>query len=125
MGAADLAVPNNFTEMFICRFRFKSAFYNTSFERKKRRAILSLRGFKVSAWQSARTSCSVSFVDGTKIEADVNKYSFVWKKSTDKYEARLDAKLEKLLPELSSKHGVIAANPNALLVCEQLNHLKS
>ena len=27
------------------------------------------------------------FVDGTKIEANANKYSFVWKKSTNKYEA--------------------------------------
>ena len=26
------------------------------------------------------------FVDGTKIEANANKYSFVWKKSTTKYE---------------------------------------
>ena len=29
------------------------------------------------------------FVDGTKIEANANKYSFVWKKSTTKYEIRL------------------------------------
>ena len=55
------------------------------------------------------------FVDGTKIEANANKYSFVWKKSTNKYEARLDTKLEKLLPELCSKHGVVAIDPNALL----------
>ena len=55
------------------------------------------------------------FVDGTKIEANANKYSFVWKKSTNKYEARLDAKLEKLLPELSSKYGVVASDPRVLL----------
>lgn len=36
------------------------------------------------------------FVDGTKIEANANKYSFVWKKSTNKYEARLLDRLEKL-----------------------------
>ncbi len=48
------------------------------------------------------------FVDGTKIEANANKYSFVWKKSTNKYEARLDEKTEELLPELCSKYGVIA-----------------
>ena len=29
------------------------------------------------------------FVDGTKIEANANKYSFVWRKTTNKYEARL------------------------------------
>ena len=55
------------------------------------------------------------FVDGTKIEANANKYSFVWKKSTNKYEARLDAKLEKLLSELSSKHGVVASDPYVFL----------
>ena len=58
------------------------------------------------------------FVDGTKIEANANKYSFVWKKSTNKYEARLDEKTEKLLPVLCEKHGVIAAEPSTLL--EQL-----
>ena len=55
------------------------------------------------------------FVDGTKIEANANKYSFVWKKSTNKYEARLDAKIEKLLPELSSKYGVLADSLDQLL----------
>ena len=29
------------------------------------------------------------FVDGTKIEANANKYSFVWKKSTNKFEQRV------------------------------------
>ena len=55
------------------------------------------------------------FVDGTKIEANANKYSFVWKKSTNKYEARLDGKLEALLPELSNKHGIMANDPSELL----------
>ena len=49
------------------------------------------------------------FVDGTKIEADANRYSFVWKKSILKYKDNLDQKaLEnyqqmvetKILPEL-------------------------
>ena len=44
------------------------------------------------------------FVDGTKIEANANKYSFVWKKSTNKYEARLDAKTENLLREISQEY---------------------
>ncbi len=55
------------------------------------------------------------FVDGTKIEANANKYSFVWKKSTNKYEVRLDAKLAKLQPELSNKYAVVAADLDALL----------
>ena len=56
------------------------------------------------------------FVDGTKIEANANKYSFVWKKSTNKYEARLDAKLEKLLPVYCEKYGIIANEPRELLM---------
>ena len=28
------------------------------------------------------------FIDGTKIEANANKYSFVWKKATDKFSAK-------------------------------------
>ncbi len=30
------------------------------------------------------------FIDGTKIEADANKFSFVWRKVTNRYEAALD-----------------------------------
>ena len=55
------------------------------------------------------------FVDGTKIEANANKYSFVRKKSTNKYEARLEEKMEKLLPELCIKYGVMADSPEELL----------
>ena len=50
------------------------------------------------------------FVDGTKIEANANKYSFVWKKSTNKYESRALEKLEKLTAELSKKYGVLEAD---------------
>ena len=57
------------------------------------------------------------FVDGTKIEANANKYSFVWKKSTNKYEARLDAKMDALLPVMCNKHGIMANNPGELLIC--------
>ena len=49
------------------------------------------------------------FVDGTKLEANANKYSFVWKKSTTKYEARVLEKLEALAAELCSRYGVLAA----------------
>jgi transposase len=55
------------------------------------------------------------FVDGTKLEANANKYTFVWRKSTTKYETRLLAKLDKLMPELCSKHGVLSESPEGLL----------
>ena len=44
------------------------------------------------------------FIDGTKIEANANRYSFVWKKSTNKYEARLDTKMADMRKELSSRY---------------------
>ena len=44
------------------------------------------------------------FVDGTKIEANANKYSFVWKKSTTKYEARNNKKLEEAVKTLCEKY---------------------
>ncbi len=59
------------------------------------------------------------FVDGTKIEANANKYSFVWKKSTTKYETRLHDKLAKLTPELCSRYGILADSPEELLCALQ------
>lgn len=37
------------------------------------------------------------FVDGTKIEANANKYTFVWKKSINKFEERLQLKIKQLI----------------------------
>jgi transposase len=41
------------------------------------------------------------FVDGTKIEANANKYTFVWKKSTSKYQARLETKICEFIKEIN------------------------
>lgn len=37
------------------------------------------------------------FLDGTKIEANANKYSFVWKKTTKRYKSELEKKVKALL----------------------------
>ena len=55
------------------------------------------------------------FVDGTKIEANANKYSFVWKKSTTNYEARNNKKLEAAIEALSAKYGIIYNEAEKLL----------
>ena len=34
------------------------------------------------------------FIDGTKIEANANKYSFVWKKATEKFSAKLQEQIQ-------------------------------
>ncbi|GMA64366.1 hypothetical protein GCM10025859_48060 [Alicyclobacillus fastidiosus] len=40
------------------------------------------------------------FLDGTKIEANANRYTFVWKKSTDRFQSRLQAQIRELLTEI-------------------------
>lgn len=40
------------------------------------------------------------FVDGTRVEANANKYSFVWKKSTEKHKAKLQENVKKMLDEV-------------------------
>ena len=42
------------------------------------------------------------FVDGTKMEANANRYSFVWRKSTEKYQASLQKKVRELLDEIEA-----------------------
>lgn len=41
------------------------------------------------------------FIDGTKVEANVNKYSFVWKKSTENYKGKLDKDIDTLLKNIN------------------------
>jgi transposase len=40
------------------------------------------------------------FVDGTKIEANANRYSYVWKKSTKRYQENLQKRVRDLLEEI-------------------------
>ena len=45
------------------------------------------------------------FVDGTKIEAYANKYTFVWKSAVEKNLAKLEKKMSALLSVLSERYG--------------------
>lgn len=68
---------------------------------------------------------SVRLLDDIMEEMDytplmrANKYSFVWKKSTTKYETRLHDKLAKLMPGLCSRCGILADGPEELLCALQ------
>ena len=46
------------------------------------------------------------FVDGTKIEANANKYSFVWKKSVSKLQTKRDAKETTFLQQVKDIYGI-------------------
>jgi transposase len=45
------------------------------------------------------------FIDGTKIEANANKYSFVWKKTTEKLDAKLPEKATELAGRINTEFG--------------------
>lgn len=52
------------------------------------------------------------FLDGTKIEANANKYSFVWNKSVQNYDRKLDEKIKNHLREIDR----IVAEENQIYV---------
>ena len=58
------------------------------------------------------------FIDGTKIEANANKYTFVWKKSTEKFRAKLHEKIKKIIGEINSefKKEYIIPEPKAEVI---------
>ena len=46
------------------------------------------------------------FIDGTKIESRANKYTFVWKKSVTKHQARLFGKILSFIEECETLYGI-------------------
>jgi len=53
------------------------------------------------------------FVDGTKIEANANRYTFVWRKRVEKGRTKLAAKEEKLAVELRTRYAFELENTKA------------
>jgi len=51
-------------------------------------------------------SLKVQYIDGTKIESVANKYTFVWRGSVEKHDARLKARTEALLSRIEQSHAV-------------------
>lgn len=47
-----------------------------------------------------QVSLDVQYIDGTKIESAANKYTFVWKKSTEKNKAKLEEKIRNILSQI-------------------------
>ncbi|MGE5582676.1 MAG: IS1182 family transposase [Bacillota bacterium] len=44
------------------------------------------------------------FLDGTKIEANANRYTYVWKKNVQRYKAKLQGKINELLIEIEQQN---------------------
>jgi len=51
-------------------------------------------------------SLASAFIDGTKLEANANRYSFVWKKATQKSEEKMQEKMKAELPALATEFGI-------------------
>lgn len=67
------------------------------------------------------------FIDGTKIEADANKYTFVWRKAVEKFHSKLKQDISKLYDELIQKEVIKAISEESIetsqgmeLVADQL-----
>ena len=56
------------------------------------------------------------FIDGTKLEADANKYSFTWRRAVEKYHAKLKEKTIKLYEDLVEKRVVKAMSPESKVI---------
>lgn len=51
------------------------------------------------------------FIDGTKVEADANKYSFTWRRAIEKYHAKLREKTANIYDELVEKQVIKEMKP--------------
>ena len=47
-------------------------------------------------------SLDIQYIDGTKIEATSNKYTFVWRGSVEKYKERLEQKIKGILQDIEA-----------------------
>lgn len=48
-------------------------------------------------------SLDMQYIDGTKIESAANRYTFVWRKSTEKHKAKLEEKIKTVLQEIDAQ----------------------
>jgi len=62
------------------------------------------------------------FVDGTKIEANANRYSFVWEKAVSKHEEKMHAQIEVTLLNMQTKYAFFET---PMTLEGMLKHLKS
>ena len=70
--------------------------------------------------EAGEISGDAIFIDGTKIEACANKYTFVWKKSVSRYQANLLGKLAGLVAECEVLYGIRLIYKNTV----KMKHVK-
>lgn len=82
-----------------------------------------LRQFVVLLHERGLLSFEAAFIDGTKIEANANKYSFVWKKATAKKADKLLKRIHEELPAKLKEVGIRFHVPEKIAV-RQLKKLR-
>lgn len=63
------------------------------------------------------------FIDGTKIEAYANKYSFVWKGAIAKHEVKLQEKIKKLINEINTEFKTSYINSESKIEVNKLQEV--
>ena len=56
--------------------------------------------------QEGLVTLNVQYIDGTKVESSANKYTFVWRKSVEKFDSRLKQKTDALLKQIEEKYAI-------------------
>lgn len=70
--------------------------------------------------EAGEIDLSTVFIDGTKIEAQANRYTFVWKKSVEKRLAKLLKKMAEEWPKIEERNGLRTSCPGKI----QTHHIK-
>lgn len=60
------------------------------------------RQFVLKLYELNEVSFQNIFIDGTKLEANANRYSFVWKKAINKHEEKLQGKVKVLINKINN-----------------------
>lgn len=63
------------------------------------------------------------YIDGTKIESFANKYTFVWKKATQKNEVKLGKKIKTLIDEINKIYGCSYTDDESKAKSSQLSEI--
>ena len=91
----------------------KAPDHNTIARFRSQRVMAAAEGLFYQLVQLLKDRREISFenlfVDGTKIEANANKYSFVWRKTTEKNAVKLQDKLTQTLSLIRERHELPAA----------------
>ena len=56
--------------------------------------------------QEGLVTLNVQYIDGSKVESSANKYTFVWRKSVEKFDSKLKQKTDALLKQIEEKYAI-------------------